>query len=163
MRKAEGARLPRVLVATWRAGQRFLGSGASMSATPSLWNGKGLSIVCIPFTSFTPDGLEVRLDGVAAQAEFCVAAGNDVALLQGTTGEWPSLSLQERIDLAKEWRRCIPLGHAMKLILHIGHDALVDAITLARIAAVRRNAPDWPALAHRGAPPVLTPAMVVPP
>ncbi len=70
-----------------------------------------------------------------------VAQGNDVALLQGTTGEWPSLSLQERIDLATEWRRCIPVGHKMKLILHIGHDALVDAMTLARVAAVRLDIP----------------------
>ena len=58
-----------------------------------------------------------------------------MALLQGTTGEWPSLSVQERIDLATEWRRCVPKGHAMKLILHIGHDSLADAKTLARLAA----------------------------
>jgi hypothetical protein len=29
----------------------------------------------------------------------------------------------------------------MKLILHIGHDALVDAMTLARVAAVRLDIP----------------------
>lgn len=115
----------------------FGGSTVGMAATPSLWGGKELSLVCIPFTAFSPDGLHVLLDEVPTQAEFCVRAGNDVALLQGTTGEWPSLSLQERIDLATEWRRCIPVGHKMKLILHIGHDALVDAMHLARVAAVR--------------------------
>ena len=71
----------------------------------------------------------------AGQAEFCVAQGNDVALLQGTTGEWPSLTVQERLDLAAEWRRCIPKGHKMKLILHVGHDSIADAKALARAAA----------------------------
>ncbi len=45
-----------------------------MTATPSLWEGKNLSVVCIPFTAFTPDGLTVVLDEVATQAEFCVRA-----------------------------------------------------------------------------------------
>jgi hypothetical protein len=115
----------------------LLATPRTMTATPSLWGDKALSVVCIPFTAFTPDGETVLVNQVEAQAEYCVAQGNDVALLQGTTGEWPSLSLQERIDLATEWRRCIPVGHKMKLILHIGHDALVDAMSLARLAAVR--------------------------
>ena len=54
---------------------------------------------------------------VEKQAAFCVAQGNDVALLQGTTGEWPSLTLPERVALATEWRRCVPvtMGHAVVL------------------------------------------------
>lgn len=78
---------------------------------------------------------EVVLSEVEGQAAYCVAQGNDVCLLQGTTGEWPSLSLNERIELATEWRRCVPHGSAMKLILHIGHDALPDAKSLARLAS----------------------------
>lgn len=77
----------------------------------------------------------IVLGEVEAQAAFCIAQGNDVCLLQGTTGEWPSLSLNERIELATEWRRCVPYGHPMKLILHIGHDALPDAKTLAKLAS----------------------------
>lgn len=46
----------------------------------------------------------------------------------------PSLSLSERLELAAEWRRCIPYGHPCKLVLHIGHDAIPDAITLAKLA-----------------------------
>ena len=72
---------------------------------------------------------------MAKQAAFCHEQTVDVCLLQGTTGEWPSLSLDERIQLATEWRRCVPVGHPMKLILHIGHDALPDARKLAQLAA----------------------------
>jgi N-acetylneuraminate lyase len=93
-----------------------------------------LTLMCIPYTAFTEDGSAIVMGGVQKQAEYAVAMGNDACLLQGTTGEWPSLSLQERIDLAKEWRRCIPHGQSTKLVLHIGHDALPDAKTLATLA-----------------------------
>jgi dihydrodipicolinate synthase/N-acetylneuraminate lyase len=97
-----------------------------------------LSLMAIPYTAFTPDGAEVVVAEVEKQAKKCIAYGNDVCLLQGTTGEWPSLSLQERVSLATEWRRHVPYGHAMKLVLHIGHDALPDAKELASLAHTLR-------------------------
>jgi hypothetical protein len=43
-----------------------------MTSTPSLWNSKACSLVCIPFTAFTPDGENVIISGVEAQAKFCI-------------------------------------------------------------------------------------------
>ena len=36
-----------------------------MTATPSLWDGKACSTVCIPFTAFSDDGSTVLIDEVA--------------------------------------------------------------------------------------------------
>ncbi len=36
-----------------------------MTATPSLWDGKACSTVCIPFTAFSDDGETVLIDEVA--------------------------------------------------------------------------------------------------
>jgi hypothetical protein len=49
----------------------------------------------------------------------------------------------------------------MKLILHIGHDALVDAMTLARVAAVRLQVA-WRRLTEAHLPAKLTDACVAP-
>lgn len=58
----------------------------------------------------------------------------DMVILQGTTGEWPSLSTAERLAMAAAWREAVPAGSRMKLILHVGHDSLVDAQLLAERA-----------------------------
>jgi N-acetylneuraminate lyase len=58
----------------------------------------------------------------------------DMVILQGTTGEWPSLSTPERLAMAAAWRQAVPAGSRMKLILHVGHDSLVDAQRLAECA-----------------------------
>ena len=58
----------------------------------------------------------------------------DMVILQGTTGEWPSLSLQERLDMAAAWREAVPKGSRLKLILHVGHDSLKEAQALAEAA-----------------------------
>ena len=58
-----------------------------------------------------------------------------MVILQGTTGEWPSLTMAERLGMAKAWREAVPAGSRMKLIMHVGHDNLQDAKSLA-LAAV---------------------------
>lgn len=60
----------------------------------------------------------------------------DMVILQGTTGEWPSLSTPERLAMAAAWRQAVPAGSRMKLILHVGHDSLVDAQRLAECAVL---------------------------
>jgi N-acetylneuraminate lyase len=107
----------------------------AMPLVDKIFSAERLSLVAVPYTAFTDDGEAIVLGEVEGQARFCQEQGNDVCLLQGTTGEWPSLSLEERVALATEWRRCVPPGSAMKLILHIGHDALPDAKALARLAS----------------------------
>lgn len=65
----------------------------------------------------------------------------DMVILQGTTGEWPALSTSERLAMAAAWRQAVPAGSQMKLILHVGHDSLVDARLLAeRAVSLRMDA-----------------------
>ena len=63
----------------------------------------------------------------------------DMVILQGTTGEWPSLPTPERLAMAAAWRQAVPPGSHMKLILHVGHDSLVDAQLLAQRAVSLRT------------------------
>jgi N-acetylneuraminate lyase len=76
----------------------------------------------------------VLLADIPTQARFHEANGMDMVILQGTTGEWPSLSTPERLAMAAAWRQAVPAGSRMKLILHVGHDSLVDAQRLAEYA-----------------------------
>ena len=82
--------------------------------------------------------LSLNLSGprpdIETQARFHEANGMDMVILQGTTGEWPSLSTPERLAMAAAWRQAVPPGSHMKLILHVGHDSLVDAQLLAQRA-----------------------------
>ena len=59
--------------------------------------GKVLTAMVTPFTD---DGA-LDLDGAAALARWLVAQGNDGLVLAGTTGEAPTLSDDEKLDL---WR-----------------------------------------------------------
>ena len=74
------------------------------------------------------------LADIATQARFHDENGMDMIILQGTTGEWPALSTPERLAMAAAWRDAVPFGSRMKLILHVGHDSLVDAQLLAERA-----------------------------
>ena len=64
----------------------------------------------------------VDLGYIQTQARFHLAAGVDMVILQGTQGEWPSLTVDERLDMASAWRKYVPVGSALKLLLHVGHD-----------------------------------------
>ena len=75
-----------------------------------------------------------RRADIATQARFHDENGMDMVILQGTSGEWPSLSTPERLSMAAAWRDAVPVGSRMKLILHIGHDSLIDAQLLAERA-----------------------------
>lgn len=54
------------------------------------------------------------------------------AFVGGTTGEWASLGHQERVDLAASWRKAA--SSKLKVIVHVGHNALSVAQDLARHA-----------------------------
>lgn len=117
-----------------------------------------MSVLSVPFTAFAraddadaAEPMPVNLTAVEGQARFELDKGSDVVLLGGTTAEWPSLSTQERLDLAVEWRKHIavpaePAAHDAdgddttgthphpKLILHIGANSIGDARLLAASA-----------------------------
>lgn len=52
-------------------------------------------------TPFTADGKAVDLEAAQALAEHAVSRGNDLVVVAGTTGESPTLSDRERLDLAR--------------------------------------------------------------
>jgi len=86
-------------------------------------------LVAATHTPFHADG-SLNLAGVEKQAVHLLA--NDVAavFIGGTTGECSSLSLDERRALAQRWTE-VAHGTPMRVIVHVGSNALTDARTLA--------------------------------
>lgn len=58
-------------------------------------------------TPFTPDGA-LDLDGAASLAKWLIAQGNDGLVVAGTTGESPTLSTGEHLDLIQTVRAAVP-------------------------------------------------------
>ena len=85
-------------------------------------------LIAAPFTAFDDHG-ELRLSTIEKQAEFLVRHGVKGAFVCGTTGEGLSLSTDERMKVAKRWAEVA--GTSLKVIVHVGHNALPDAVVLA--------------------------------
>lgn len=86
-----------------------------------------LTLIAAPFTAFHADG-GLNLDAVAAQADQLRGSGVDGVFVGGSTGEFASMTIDERTTLAEEWRR-----HAgtLRLIIHVGATSAADARELA--------------------------------
>ncbi len=103
-------------------------------------------LIAAPPTAFRTDG-SIDLAAVGPLAEHLKRQGVVGVFVNGTTGEGMSLTLEEREQLAAEWRRVLPGGS--KLFVHVGHNALCDAKRLAQHAqvigadAVAAIAPDF--------------------
>ena len=67
---------------------------------------------------------------VQAQASFLAGRGIQGVFVAGTTGEWPSLTVTERMHLADAWSTAGP-QNGLKVIIHAGHSCLEDAQALA--------------------------------
>lgn len=85
-------------------------------------------LIAAPFTPFNPHG-DLNLAMVEKQAEALVAGGVKGAFVCGTTGEGMSLTVSERMDVARRWVDVA--GRTLKIIVHVGHNAQRDAIALA--------------------------------
>lgn len=88
----------------------------------------------IPATH-TPMHLDgsVNLDAIPHLVDFILASGVDGVFVCGTTGEFASLSVEERRDVTEAFSRAVD-GRA-PLIVHVGHNCLRDARALASHAA----------------------------
>lgn len=85
-------------------------------------------LIAAPFTPFHADGsLAPAL--IERQAQSLVANGVAGAFVCGTTGEGASLTVPERQDVAEHWQRAA--GDKLRVIVHVGHNALGDCRTLA--------------------------------
>lgn len=72
--------------------------------------------------AFTKDG-SVSIEGNEAILKKCAASGVDGAFILGTTGEFPSLSEQERKDLT---RLSLDLLTNKKVVVHVGAASLYE-------------------------------------
>lgn len=82
-------------------------------------------------TPFTVNG---ALDPgiVRQQAALLLEMDIQGVFVGGTTGEFSSLTVEERMILADSW--CQAAGGALRVVVHVGHNCQAEAIRLARHA-----------------------------
>jgi N-acetylneuraminate lyase len=86
-------------------------------------------LVAATHTPFHADG-SLNVFVIEKQAERLWGDGVRTAFVCGTTGEYSSLTLDERLAVAKRWTdiaRCTP----MRVVVHVGSNCLADSCTLA--------------------------------
>lgn len=86
-------------------------------------------LVAAVHSPFRADG-SLHTGAVEAQAAHLRAQGIDLAFVGGTTGEGPSLSLEERSALARSWLEAAR-GTGLGVVVHVGSNCLADARALA--------------------------------
>jgi len=86
-------------------------------------------LVAAPHTPMREDG-RIRLNVIPAQAGRLIADGVAGAFICGSTGEGVSLATGERRQIAEQWRKAIG-SRTLKLIVHVGHNSIEEAKTLA--------------------------------
>ncbi len=95
-------------------------------------NNHTFELYAAPHTPMGPDG-QVDLEAVERQAQRLVETGVTGAFLCGTTGESWSLSVEERMHLTERWMAVA--GDRLRIVVHVGHNAVHEAQRLARHAA----------------------------
>ncbi len=91
-----------------------------------------IGLVPAVVTPFDSSG-GLNLAAVEKQAELCTKDGVAAAFVGGTTGEFSSLSTAERAALAGRWLD-VCRGSKLRVVVHVGANALADAEELARHA-----------------------------
>jgi N-acetylneuraminate lyase len=75
-------------------------------------------------------GGALDLTAVEKQAQHLARVGVRSVFVGGTTGEYASLTLDERLALAKRWGEVVR-GSALRLVVHVGGNCIADARALA--------------------------------
>lgn len=88
-------------------------------------------LVAASFTPFHADG-RLNLANIDQQAEHFAASGIAAVFACGTTGECHSLSVEERKQITARWAK-VAAGR-FKVLVHVGHNSLPDAQSLAEHA-----------------------------
>ena len=86
-------------------------------------------LVAAPHTPFHQDGT-LAPEVVALQASHLAAQKVKAVFITGTTGESSSLSVAERVEIYRAWAEVAP-SHGIRVIAHVGANALCDACALA--------------------------------
>ena len=90
-------------------------------------------LIAATYTPFASDG-SLNLEVIEKQATHLAKNGISAAFICGTTGEGPSLTIEERTRLARRWSEVVR-GTSLKLIVHVGHNSVAEARVLASDAA----------------------------
>lgn len=97
-------------------------------------NGKVLNgLVAAPFTPFNAD-FSLNLEVIDGFSEYLGSAGVKGVFVCGTTGEFASLTVSERLLIAEAWAK-VAHRDGLKLVLHIGDNCLSNACELAAHAS----------------------------
>lgn len=86
-------------------------------------------LVAATHTPFNADG-QLNLAAVEKQAEHLLRNGVDTVFVGGSTGESHSLTVEERLVLARRWSEIVR-GSTLRLAVHVGSNCLPDARTMA--------------------------------
>src|SRR5919202_786405 len=97
-------------------------------ANPSVTFGRLLTAMVTPFK----DDLSVDLDGAARLAQHLVETGTDGIVVTGTTGEGPTLTFEEKIELYRVVKRTVQGTAAV--IAGTGNYSTEESIHLTRAA-----------------------------
>lgn len=89
---------------------------------------KTAGLVAAPFTPFRANG-ELDVDRIDDYPEFLARQGVIGGFICGTTGEGPSLTLDERRTVAERWVAAAPRG--FRVIVNVGSTCLADCRSLA--------------------------------
>lgn len=85
-------------------------------------------LVAAAFTPMKSDG-NIDLDRVSTACDFVLGQGVAGLFLCGSTGESPSLTTEERMQVAAAYHRAV--AGRVPVVVHVGHNSLTDARTLA--------------------------------
>jgi N-acetylneuraminate lyase len=86
-------------------------------------------LVAATHTPFHGDG-KLNLAAVEKQAEHLQKCGVKIVFVGGTTGESSSLTVGERLALAKQWSDVVS-GSELQVVVHVGANCLADSRALA--------------------------------
>ncbi len=104
-------------------------------------------LVAATHTPFQADG-SLDLAAVEAQAAHLLANDVSIVFIGGSTGECSSLAVDERKALAQRWCE-VARGTTLRVVVHVGSNALTDARALAAqarqlgVAAIAALAPSY--------------------
>jgi N-acetylneuraminate lyase len=88
-------------------------------------------LIAAPFTPFNAD-YSLNLEVIPAYVKHLLRQKVTGAFVGGSTGEYASMTQEERISLAATWRAAS--GPALKIIIHVGDNSLRNSCVLARHA-----------------------------
>ena len=89
-------------------------------------------LVAATHTPFHADG-QLNLSAIEKQAEHIYRNDVHSVFVGGTTGESHSLTVDERLALAKRWKE-VAAGSKLNLVVHVGGNCLADSRRLAEQA-----------------------------